>query len=148
MAIHCLFSFSFGSFWVFIYFFYFWFEPKYIIKINNTNFWYIPRIFLISFKFTSYIFRFFSINKIYITYISIVYISKTSIFWIFFTIIIIIIDSMALFKSHFWYWKFCISMSLRYYYYFGIFNFNTCIYFSERNRIISKYYYSKITQKL
>ena len=28
------------------------------------------------------------------------------------------------------------------------FDFNTCIYFSERNRIISKYYYSKITQKL
>ena len=37
-------------------------------------------------------------------------------------------------------------MILRYYYYFGIFDFNTFIYFSERNGIISKYYYSKITQ--
>ena len=37
-------------------------------------------------------------------------------------------------------------MILRYYYYFDIFNFNTFIYFSERNGIISKYYYSKISK--
>ena len=61
------------------------------------------------------------------------------ILWLYLNLIFDIENSLYLFY-------FCITMILRYYYYFGIFDFNTFIYFSERNGIISKYYYSKITQ--
>ena len=48
-------------------------------------------------------------------------------------------DLMTLFfdiENSLYLFYFCISMILRYYYYFGIFYINTFIYFSERNGII------------